>query len=53
MYDDDSARREARKLVLTRVAGDAGANSPTPFFDTPFGAAVGASIAPALDRRAS
>jgi hypothetical protein len=53
MHDDDAARRKARKLGLTRVAGDAGADSPTPFFDTPFGAAVGASIALALDCRAS
>ncbi|MGA2494612.1 MAG: hypothetical protein ABSF67_16970 [Roseiarcus sp.] len=44
MHNDAAARREARKMVLTRVAGDAGANSPTPFF----GAAVGASIAPPL-----
>jgi hypothetical protein len=41
MHDDAAARREARKLALTRVAGDADANSPTPFFD----AAVIASIA--------
>jgi hypothetical protein len=44
MHNDGAARREARKLVLTRVAGDADANSPTSFFDF----AVGASIAPAL-----
>jgi hypothetical protein len=38
MRDDGSARRKARKAVLTRIAGDAGANSPTPFFATPFAA---------------
>jgi len=43
MHDDDATRREARRLVLTRAAGDAAANSPTPFFDD---AVIGASIAP-------
>jgi hypothetical protein len=38
---------------LTRVAGDAGANPPTPLFDRPFGAAVGKSITVALARRTS
>jgi hypothetical protein len=46
MYDDAAARREARKLVLTRIAGDAAANSTTPSFAASFDAAVGASIAP-------
>jgi len=49
MHDDEAARRDARRLVLTRAAGDAGANSPTPVFRAPFGA----SIARALARRAS
>jgi hypothetical protein len=53
MDDDDSARRDARRLVLTYGAGDASANSPTPFFGKPFGAAVGALIVPALARKAS
>jgi hypothetical protein len=53
MCDDDAARREARKLALIRVAGGAGANFSTPFFATPFGAAVGASVAPDLARPAS
>jgi hypothetical protein len=47
MHDDD-ARREARELVLTRIAGDAAANSSTPFFAPPFDAADGGSIVPAL-----
>jgi len=53
MYDDDAARRNARRLALTRIAGAAGANPPTPLFDRPLGVAVGASITPALARRAS
>jgi hypothetical protein len=51
MYDDDAARRNARKSALTRAAGDAAANQPTPWFGQPPGAAVGKSIA--LARRAS
>ena len=51
MSDDDGARREARKLVLVRVAGYAGAKLLTPFFDWPPAAA--ASIATVLARRAS
>jgi hypothetical protein len=47
MYEGDAARRDARKTAVTRVAGDASANPPTPIFDRPFGAAVGVSIAPA------
>jgi len=50
MSDDDGARREARKLVLVRVAGYAGAKLLTPFFDWPPAAA---SIASVLARRAS
>jgi plastocyanin len=42
MHDDAATRRTARKMSLARAAGEAGANSPTPFFD----AAVGASTAP-------
>ena len=45
MHNDDATRREARRLVLTRAAGDAAADFPTPFFND---AAVGASIAAAL-----
>ena len=44
MHKDAAARREARPLVLTRVAGDASANSPTSFL----GAAGCASTPPAL-----
>jgi hypothetical protein len=40
MDDDGSARRSAREVVLTRVAGEADANSPTPFFAAPFAAAA-------------
>lgn len=49
MHDEAATRREARRLILTRAAGDAGANSATPFFT----AADGASNALALAGRAS
>jgi hypothetical protein len=44
MHEDAAARREAWKLVLTHIAGEASANSQTSFF----GVGIGVSILPAL-----